>query len=194
MDEDRPPAEPDAGTIEAWARYARERFESADAGITQSRSWARQLLTAVAVVIGLEVSIIVRLALDEGSSLQLLVRAGSLVLLLLALGLQFDVLRRTLRLGYRDGRLLGPERPSILGSYVAGMSDTEATRVIGAYYAFAYDHFRELGDRLAEAVAEAARRFQWTLAPVLAGVILLIVGALWRPISAGTILLADWYR
>jgi hypothetical protein len=49
-------------------------------------------------------------------------------------------------------------------------------------------------DRLAEAVAEAARRFQWTLAPVLAGVILLIVGALWRPISAGTILLADWYR
>lgn len=165
--------------ILAWADYAKARFVSADSRIAEYRSWARQLIAAIGVVIGLEVTIVARLALDAQAPLASELRAVSLALLLLPLAVQFFILRRLLHVGYQGEHLLGPEAPTRLADYLAEKDEAEAQRVIGAYYAKAFDHFHEFAERLGEQVGKATRGFQWTLPPVLFGVALLAVGALW---------------
>ncbi|TMB54962.1 MAG: hypothetical protein E6J60_07645, partial [Deltaproteobacteria bacterium] len=61
--EDQAP-EPNLAMLKVWAEYAKERFKAADTA--EYRSWARQLVAAIGVVIGLEVTLLVRLALDGG--------------------------------------------------------------------------------------------------------------------------------
>jgi hypothetical protein len=170
--------------IRAWANYAKTRFASADARIAEYRSWARQLIAAIGVVIGLEVTIVARLALDTKLPLVTELRAVSLALLLVPLAVQFTILRRLLQVGYRGEQLLGPEAPTKLANYLAEKDEAEAQRVIGAYYAKAFDHFHALAEHLGKQVARATTCFQWTLPPVLLGVALLAVGALWHPVPS----------
>jgi hypothetical protein len=47
-----------ATNIEVWADYAKDRFESAAKRVDEFRNWARQLSAAVAVVIGLELTLV----------------------------------------------------------------------------------------------------------------------------------------
>jgi hypothetical protein len=186
-DAPRPPVPaPDPAMVKAWAEYAKDRFASADARIAEYRSWARQLIAVIGVVIGLEVTIVARLALDATPPLHVGVRTLSLALLLFPLGVQFFALRWLLHVGYRGEHLLGPESPTILGDYLADKDQAEAHRVIGAYYAKAYDHFHGLAEKLGKDVAAATRRFQWTLLPVLLSVSLLAIGALSSPPRSGT--------
>jgi hypothetical protein len=167
--------------VRAWTGYAKDRFAAAEARIGEYRSWARQLIAAIGVVIGLEVTIVARLALDAELPLATALRVCSLTLLLVPLAVQFFALRRLLRVGYRGEHLLGPEAPTKLADYLAEKGEAEAQRVIGAYYAKAFDHFHGLAERLGKEVAAVATRFQWTLPPVLLGVALLAIGALWAP-------------
>jgi hypothetical protein len=179
-------AGPDLGMVRAWTEYAKDRFAAAEARIAEYRSWARQLIAAIGVVIGLEVTIVARLALDAKLPLASALRVCSLTLLLVPLAVQFFALRRLLHVGYRGEHLLGPEAPTKLADYLAEKDEAEAQRVIGAYYAKAFDHFHALAERLGKEVAAATARFQWTLPPVLLGVALLAIGALWAPSGSGS--------
>lgn len=175
------PRRPDPGMIKAWADYAKSRFATADGRIAEYRAWARQLIAAIGVVIGLEVAVVARLALDTTLPLASVLRGLSLVLLLIPLAVQFLTIRHLLHVGYRGEGLLGPEAPTKLADYLVDRDETEAHRVIGAYYAKSFDHFHDLAERLGARVGSATATFQWTLPPVLLGVALLAIGALWAP-------------
>jgi hypothetical protein len=162
-----------------WAEYAKERFKAADTRIGEYRSWARQLVAAIGVVIGLEVTLLVRLALDGGSPLHVFWRVLCLVVFFGMLGFQFWALHRLLVVGYKSQPVVGPESPSVLANYIAERDEAEAYRVTGAYYAKAYDRFHELSEQLGERVARATVTFQWTLVALLLGVALVAGGALW---------------
>ena len=86
--EDQAP-EPNLAMLKVWAEYAKERFKAADTLIGEYRNWARQLVAAIGVVIGLEVTLLVRLALDGGSPLHASWRVLCLVVFFGMLGLQF---------------------------------------------------------------------------------------------------------
>jgi hypothetical protein len=47
-----------ATNVEVWADYAKDRFESAAKRVDEFRNWARQLGAAIAVVVGLELSLV----------------------------------------------------------------------------------------------------------------------------------------
>ena len=176
--EDQAP-EPNLAMLKVWAEYAKERFKAADTLIGEYRSWARQLVAAIGVVIGLEVTLLVRLALDGGSPLHASWRVLCLVVFFGMLGLQFWTLHRLLVVGYKSQPVVGPESPSVLANYVAERDEAEAYRLTGAYYAKACDRFHELSELLGERVARATVTFQWTLVALLLGVALVAGGALW---------------
>lgn len=179
------PAVPaDPGMVRTWAEFAKQRFASADARIVEYRGWARQLIAAIGVVIGLEVTIVARLALDRAVPLDIVIRSTSLILLLAPLVVQFFVLRWLLHIGYRGAHLLAPESPTVLADYLVEKDEAEAHRMIGAYYAKGYDHFHDLAEKLGKQIAAATTWFQWTLLPVLVGVGLLAMSALLGPQSS----------
>src|SRR2546426_12842084 len=112
--------------LKVWAEYAKERFKAADTLIGEYRSWARQLVAAIGVVIGLEVTLLLRLALDGGSPLHASWRVLCLVVFFGMLGLQFWTLHRLLVVGYKSQPVVGPESPSVLANYVAERDEAEA--------------------------------------------------------------------
>src|SRR6266566_9946137 len=95
----------------------RSASKAADTLIGEYRSWARQLVAAIGVVIGLEVTLLVRLALDGGSPLHASWRVLCLVVFFGMLGLQFWTLHRLLVVGYKSQPVVGPESPSVLANY-----------------------------------------------------------------------------
>ena len=181
-----PPLGPDLATLKVWAEYAKERFKSVDARIGEYRATARQLVAAVGVVIGLEVTIVVRLALDERLPLDAMWRGLCLLVFVGVLTVQVWLLRRLLLIGYRGELVVGPESPSVLIGYLAEGDEAEAHRMTGAYYAKAHDRFHELSERLGENVAKASQILQRTLLALLVGVVLLAASALWPHVTSGT--------
>jgi hypothetical protein len=156
------------------------------------RSWARQLAAAIAVVVGLGMTLVARLALDEHSTLDPAWRTGCLVVFFGILAVQVWTLRGALLVGYQTEATVEPESASLIVDYVAAHDEAEAHRVIGAHYANAYDRLRTLSERLGENVAGSMRVFQRTLAALLVGVVLLALGALWpRGASGRRNLMAD---
>jgi hypothetical protein len=184
-DDDAAPG-PDPEAVKLWAKYAEDRFKSADARIEEYRGAARQLVAAVGIVIGLEGTIVARLALDDHIQLDVRLRAACLIVFVVVLGVQVGLLSRLLYIGYRGERVVGPESPTVLATYFSTYDETEAHRVVGAYYAKAHDGFHALSERLGEHVGKTSRLLQYTLGALLIGVALLVLGALWHPASSDT--------
>jgi hypothetical protein len=82
--------------LDQWAEYAKDRYESARSGIIEFRAWARQLLTAVAVVVGLEMSLLLRVVELRGAW-----RIVVIVWLLATVVYQLLIARKLVRLGYQ---------------------------------------------------------------------------------------------
>jgi hypothetical protein len=165
-----------ASKIETWARYAQDRFEAASKRVDEFRNWARQLGAAVAVVIGLELTLVGR-TLDLKPPLDRGLRDGCLVIFLAAVLIQTVLLFKLLKAGYVGQKVLGPESPVTLARYVLTQDDEETQRVIGAYYAKAHDRFHSLSEDLGRSVGMATRIFAWSIVLLLAGVALLVVVA-----------------
>jgi hypothetical protein len=137
-----------------------------------------KLVAAVGVVIGLEVTIVVRLALEERLPLAATWRGACLFVFVGVLAVQVWLLWRLLLIAYRGELVVGPESPTVLADYIAQRDEIEAHRVTGAYYAKAHDRFHEQSERLGADLAKATRWFQVTLLALFVGVGLLTVGAL----------------
>ncbi len=172
-------------TIKAWSLYAKERFDSEEARIVDFRNWGRQLAAAVAVVIAFEVNAMTQVVIN-GAGIERLVRAGVLVLFGFALWRQARALTRSLRIGYLGQTLTGPESPAKLGEFILGKEEWEAQRLIGAYYAKAFEQFYELAQDLSSQVAAASKEFRKSLRPLL-GALLLLVGGLFAGQAVDTI-------
>lgn len=105
-------------SVEIWSDYAKDRFESAAKRVDEFRNWARQLGTAVAVLIGLEFTLLG--ALDPATPVRLGLRNAFLMVFMVAVVIQVFVLFGLLRTGYVGRTLLGPESPVTLWPYVEG--------------------------------------------------------------------------
>lgn len=167
-----------ATKIETWVGYARDRFESVSKRVDEFRNWARQLGTAVAVLIGIELTLVGRLA---DASLSKQVRYGCLGAILLSVAMQGLLLFRLLHVAYVGRTILGPESPVTLWPYVSEQKSPEdAEWMIGAYYANAHDEFHRLSEELGRSVGRATHLFAWSIIPFLASVLVYVVAVIAR--------------
>jgi hypothetical protein len=161
-----------ATSIEIWADYARDRFDSAAKRVDEFRNWARQLSAVVAVVIGLELTLV-------GKVLELkpvpALRLWCLATLLSAAAVQLGVLVWQLFLGYRSRDVLWPESPIVLAGYFIGQDEQEARRVIGAHYAKAYGRCHDLGIYVGRRVGIATVIFTFSMLLFFVGVVAWVV-------------------
>jgi hypothetical protein len=165
-----------ATNIDVWAGYAKDRFDSTSKRVDEFRNWARQLGSAIAVVIGLELALLGRV-LDHEPPFDRGLRGGCLIAFLSAIVIQTALLFGLLRTGYVGQTVVGPESPVILARYVLTQRDQETQRMIGAYYARAHDRFHALSETLGRRVGIATRIFAWSIVLLLAGVALLVAVA-----------------
>lgn len=174
-----PPTSTPSQTIEIWGDYAKDRFDSIAKRIDELRNWARQLTAAIAVVIGIELTLAGKV-LDLKPPFDVLLRNGCLLLFLSAVILQSILLFWVLHIAYVGRTILGPERPSILADYVLGRGPDEVRQVLGAYYASAYDNFFTFSEELGKKVSGATRAFAWSIVLPVAGFALFVLLA-WSP-------------
>jgi hypothetical protein len=174
-----PPLRTPADTVQLWADYAKDRFDSASKRVDEFRNWARQLIAAIAVVIGIELTLAGKV-LDLKPPFDVPLRNACLLVFLGAVVLQAILLFWALHTGYVGRRTIGPESPTVLADYVLAMNPEETRQVIGAYYATAYDEFYNLSEKLGQNVSRATRSFAWSIALPLAGFGLFVELA-WSP-------------
>lgn len=165
-----------ATTIEIWAGYAKDRFESTAKRVDEFRNWARQLGAAIAVVIGFELTLLGR-ALDLKSPTNSWLRYVCLIIFLIAAATQARLLFRMLRTGYIGRKALAPESPVTLWPYLEQKKPDETDWTIGAYYANAHDQFHALSEELGDAVGRATRSFARSIVLFLFGVLLFVLAA-----------------
>jgi hypothetical protein len=163
---------PEPAWLEDWAEYAKDRYESARSGIIEFRGWARQLLAALAVVIGLEVNFLVRL-LDVATSWMF----APIGWLFVTIVYQMLVARRIIPLGY--GSVWGaevPVAPQQMAHRLRGGRNTAPSRqLIGDQYAQAYLARRTVSKEISAALVAETHRVVRSL---LLGLTVAIVGAI----------------
>lgn len=161
-----------ATNIEVWADYAKDRFDSAVNRVDEFRNWARQLSAVVAVVIGLELTLVGKvLELTPGPAL----RHWCLAMLLFAAAGQLGILVWLLFIGYRSHDILWPESPIVLADYLIGQDEQEARRVVGAYYAKAYRRFHDLSIHVGRRVGIATTIFTLSMLLLFIGVVAWVI-------------------
>jgi len=154
--------------VAVWAQYAKERYDASERRIAEFRGWARQLVAAIAVVVGLEAALLSQLGkVGEVHPLPL---AACLLVLLLGAVWQIVLLGRAVRSGYIGHGLLGPERPVALADYVT--TELETRRITGAYYAKAAEDSHELAETVVGEISALARGFVATLWLLFAAMVL----------------------
>ena len=170
-----------ATNVEVWANYSKDRFESAVKRVDEFRNWARQLSAAVAVVISLELTLVGKI-LELKSPVDSTLRLWCLRTLLFAAAAQLILLVWLLVTGYRSRDIRWPESPVVLADYVLAHDEQETRRVIGAYYAKAYERFHALSIKVGTHVGVATLIFTISMLLLLAAV------AAWIALAAGPIL------
>jgi hypothetical protein len=159
-----------ASNIDIWAGYAKDRFESAAKRVDEFRNWARQLSAAVAVVIGLELTLVGRV-LELKPPFDPTLRGRCLIAFLVAVGIQLLLIWWLLFVGYVSRPVRYPESPVVLAGYVLNQDAQETQRMIGAYYAKAYDRFHAVSRRLGTNVGVATIVFAISILLFFAGVL-----------------------
>lgn len=166
-----------ATNVEVWADYAKDRFESAAKRVDEFRNWARQLGAAIAVVVGLELSLVSKV-LELEPPFNRTARLVCLAALLLAAAVQLALLVWLLFIGYRSRTIRWPESPLVLADYVLGYDEEETRRVIGAYYAKSYERFHALSISLGTRVGYATLAFTISMLLLFSGVLVWVSLAL----------------
>ena len=117
---------------EEWEAYAKHRYESRRGALVEYRSWARQLMQVMGVVIALEVTLFGRM-IDNGFSIWNLVPLG---VLLVTITYQIILLDMARQVGYNLASFQHPAAPKDL----LVRESVEAMRqAIAAEYSTAYD-------------------------------------------------------
>lgn len=172
------PGDLDKPIVDLWADYSKERFLATEGQIKEFRSWARQLGAAITVLIGLEMTIVVKVLFDLPEKFEGWHAVG-LVFLLIALLDQIMVLRGNILTGYSGAPVLGPESPNTLRYILPTLPPKAAEEVFARYYANSYDNSHELQERLAKDIRRQARHLIISLLLFVSG-----VGALIKDVSS----------
>jgi hypothetical protein len=164
------------GTVEIWLAYSQKRFDEASKRIDDFRSWGRQLVAWIGVLIALEANLLPKteasLNLLRGSAAYwpLVVFIGALLVT------QLILLTRSCLVGYSTTSILSPEAPSVLAPQVQDASRAEAQRMMAAYFAKSYDTYNERAEKLSKALNRITAGLAgtiWVFAIVFVSLILL---------------------
>jgi len=157
----------DPKAVVVWAQYAKDRYEAAEKRLSDFRGWARQLGAAIAVVIGLEATLLSQLSKTEDFIPGL---AAPLVLLAIAIAHQLVLFGRGISKGYVGQGTLGPESALMLADHLPGKNKAEVQRILGAYLAKSAESVHGVAEAVASEIGTLARNFQrslWLLFAVL---------------------------
>jgi hypothetical protein len=156
------------GGLSVWGEYSKDRYEWTEARIQEFRNWSRQLGAAISVLVGLEVTVIVKVLFDLEEELHGWHAAG-IGLLLFATATQVIMLSGNILAGYAGEPVRCPTNPIALRSILARMSKSEAEEVIGRYYANGYADNNRLQQKL-------AKRLGWNARLLMASLLLFVLG------------------
>ena len=166
-----------------WAEYSKDRYLAAEEQIKEYRTWGRQLGTAVGVLIGLEMTVVVKGVFDPPDNFTVWHALG-LASILLAAVVQVMMLSGVILTGYVGQPIEGPgsplklrlKLPALIGSGVEGKRQAED--IIGRFYANAYVSHYKLNQQLALKLKKQARWLIGSLVGFLLGIALLGTGAM----------------
>jgi hypothetical protein len=166
--------------VEAWADYAKDRFDFWADRVNEIRNRARQLAAALGVVIGLELTLLGRFALESTPTHGRCLFLACLAILFVAFGLQLLLLPRLLKIGYGSDKILGgPESPAdkALKADLWNKDEKQAKNTLGLYYADTADDLFNLSERLTNEMRADLRWFLITLGLLFLGCLALVLRA-----------------
>jgi hypothetical protein len=156
---------------EDWLDYSKSRYESARSGIIEFRAWARQLFAAMAVVIGLEVNLLLKVQ-DVGDGWCRHAAVGWLVITIIY---QLLIAGRLVRLGYQmQWAQEVPRNPRSMKHALRMGGGKEA---VGDQYAHAYTDRRAISRKVAAELASESKGFVRSLMVGLLVAVFLSIGA-----------------
>lgn len=176
------PADLDDSVMELWAEYSKDRYLATEEQIKEYRTWGRQLGTAVGVLIGLEMAVIVRGVFDAPDKFTLWHVIGLLLILLAAI-VQVAMLSGIILTGYVGQPVEGPASPLKLRRELPNLTKEKGAKkkandIIGRFYANAYLSHYNLNNELSKRLRNHARWLVGSLIGFLLGIALLATGAI----------------
>jgi hypothetical protein len=148
--------------LKAWATYGKERFDALDTQLRDFRAWARQLITAIGLIVGLELTLVAKIVFDVKPTVPLLWWV-CLASLLGTTGFQTRILVHVLDVGYVGKTLPSPGKPADFWPEITNGEDA-IVKEIGIHYATAYNTLRGLSNDVAKQLAAQTRFFAYSLA------------------------------
>lgn len=149
-------------TVDIWLEYAQKRFDDASHRIEDYRSWGRQIVGWVGVIIGLEVSLLPRIReISAKNPIPLSYIVLSVVVATTII--QMIYLSRAASIGFHTTSLKSPENPSLLVEHLKNVDSIEAKRIIAAYFAKSYDSYHQAAEDISGQVSKITKGFTWTL-------------------------------
>jgi hypothetical protein len=160
----------DESLVAPFTEYAKERFLSIEAQIKDCRNSARQLASALTVVIGLELTALFKIVSDYIYSIGGWHSTG-LFLMLTAFITQVVSLFFVIHDGFTTTNVLGPEAPTVLRYHLSAMPVDAARETFANYYANSCDRYFELQTVLGKRVRRSAHLLIISLLLFVVGVV-----------------------
>jgi hypothetical protein len=145
----------DESLVPPFTEYAKERFLSIETQIKDFRNSARQLASALTVVISLELTALFKVVSDYAYSVGGWHTIG-VSLMVAAFIIQVVALIVVIHIGFTTTQVLGPEAPTVLRHCLAGMPVDAAGETFANYYAKSYDNYFKLQAKLGRRVRRIA--------------------------------------
>jgi hypothetical protein len=166
----------DDETRELWLEYARGRFEDSKSRVSDRRSWARQLVTWIGVVIALELNLVPKLSerlYGPGADPAWWTRV--IVLLGMIVSAQLVLLAVAASAGYLTVNTIAPEKPSQLIKHLRDAPPPKAQEMIAAYFAKSYNHYDDLAEQLGRRLTHST----WGMIITLCLFSIVVAAAFW---------------
>lgn len=139
-----------------FTEYAKERFFSIEAQISDFRNTARQLASALTVLVSLELTALFKFVSDYPYSVGGWHAIG-VFSMSAAFIIQIVALLVCIYVGYTTTQVLGPEAPTVLRHCLSDMPVDAAGETFANYYAKGYDEYFKLQAKLGKRVRRSAR-------------------------------------
>jgi len=144
-----PTAFKDDDTADVWLSYTKQRFEEVSRRIDDFRSWGRQMVGWIGVLIALEANLFPRMS-EKLHSLS----GPWRIITILAIGAvtagQLLLWCRAARTGFVASNILSPENPSLLAAHLIEVDAQRAREILAAYFAKSYGTYDDAAERIAK--------------------------------------------
>ena len=168
------PTRPPTPALQAWVSYSKDRLDALDAQLRDFRASARQLITVIGLIVGLELTLGAKILFDIKPIVGLLWAACVLGLMGTVI-FQLRILFKLLLVGFGREPVPSPGSPEDFWSHITN-DEHAIVREIGIHYATSYNALRNLSDKVATELEHRSRSFGYSLAAL--GILVALSGIL----------------